>query len=58
MQMLTGIVMIGIGLVAFVLIWGNRTRRRARELLPPMQRGDELWFLKPKKKHPRDGGPE
>lgn len=48
--MLAGIILIGIVLLAFVALWGNRARRRARQALPQASRGDELWFLKPPKK--------
>lgn len=52
--MLGGIVIIGIALLAFVLIWGNRVRRTAREPLPPVARVNEMWFLKPPKKQGPD----
>lgn len=57
MLMLTGIIITGIALLAFVAIWGNRARRRARQALPPAGRGDELWFLKPHRKPEHDGPP-
>jgi hypothetical protein len=45
--LLGGILIIGTALVAFVMIWGHRIRRTAREPLPPVSRLNELWFLKP-----------
>jgi heme/copper-type cytochrome/quinol oxidase subunit 2 len=50
----TGVVMLGVilicgvALIAIVLLWGNRTRRIARQALPKVSPRDELWFLKHK----------
>ncbi|MSR59391.1 MAG: hypothetical protein EXS05_17400 [Planctomycetaceae bacterium] len=47
--MLGGILICGVGLIAAVLLWGNRTRRIARQPLPKVAPVDELWYLKGKK---------
>jgi hypothetical protein len=46
--MLGGILICGVGLIAVVLLWGNRTRRMARQSLPKVAPRDELWYLKHK----------
>lgn len=55
--MLGGIVIIGVALVAFVLIWGNRVRRTARAPLPRVADRNELWYLKPGRKEDAEGTP-
>ena len=45
--LLVGVILCGIVLLAFVAIWGNRVRRRARAALPHVAPRNDLWFLKP-----------
>lgn len=54
--MLGGIVILGIALLAFVLIWGNRVRRTARAPLPHVADRNELWYLKPARKEENNRG--
>ena len=51
--MIGGILIAGVGLLALVMIWGNRMRRIARQPLPPVAPRDELWFLRNKKPGPQ-----
>jgi hypothetical protein len=49
MVLIGGILITGVGLLAIVLLWGNRARRIARQPLPKVTARDELWYLKGKK---------
>ena len=52
MYVVWGIAGVGVVLIAGVLLWGARIRRRARnERLEP-QPHDPLWYLKTNKKKP------
>ena len=50
--LLAGVAILGVFLMAMVLVWGNRVRRMTRRPLPTQCRGDELWYLRPKKQLP------
>jgi hypothetical protein len=56
--MIGGILILGVGLVALVLLWGNRMRRIARQPLPKVAPRDELWYLKSKKEPAAESEPE
>lgn len=49
-MMIGGILIAGVGLLALVMIWGNRMRRIARQPLPTVAPRDELWYLRNKKR--------
>ena len=46
---LAGIAMVGIFILAFIIIWGQRLRRFVRKPFPKQSLGDELWYLRPPK---------
>lgn len=50
--LLAAVILIGIALLLFVVLWGQRARRIVRQPLPPTSRVDELWFLKPAPRQP------
>ena len=50
--LLGGIVCIGVVLLAFVLLWGRRTRRIARQRSSKPTTLDGTWYLKPDKQVP------
>lgn len=52
--MLAAILICGVGLIAMVLLWGNRARRIARQTLPKVAPRDELWYLKRGASRPPD----
>ncbi|MBS0264386.1 MAG: hypothetical protein JSS02_20795 [Planctomycetes bacterium] len=56
--MLLGIILSGILLLLFAILWGNRARRLARKPLPAVSKPDELWFLKPKPDAAQDHPPD
>ena len=39
----------GLIMICLVAVWGRRIRKVIRQPLPNQSRGDELWYLKPKK---------
>ena len=39
----------GLAMICLVAVWGRRLRKVVRQPLPNQSRGDELWYLKPKK---------
>lgn len=41
-----GVVLLGVFLFAAILLSGSWVRRINRRPIPPMKRGDELWYLK------------
>lgn len=47
---LTGIVIVGLALLALILLWGGRLRRQLRKSDPEIETLDRsFWFLKPPK---------
>jgi len=51
-----GIVVLGIGLIAGILVWGSRLRRLTRQQSTPTPKGSEFWFLR-NRSHPKTPAP-
>lgn len=53
-QVLLVLVLLAVLVSVMFLLWGMRLRRQLRQPLPPVHKGDELWFLKPAHPKPDD----
>ncbi len=58
MAAITGIVIVGVALIALIVLWGGRLRRMNREPLPSTNVQNEFWFLRPPKPPVSDRGPD
>lgn len=43
------VILVGVGLLALVVLWGHRVRRLTRKPTRSLSLGDELWYLRPKR---------